>query len=729
MCTVKDDEAAECSGRRDYSCPVTQIDVLQLIDEVETAWIPLADGRRLAARLFLPKTCWSRPAPVVLEYIPYRRRDGTRQGDEAMHRWFAAHGYACARVDIAGMGDSDGSIDDEYVQREQDDGLEVIAWLGRQPWSSGAVGIIGISWGGFNGLQIAARRPPALRAVISLCSTTDRFHGDAHFTGGCLNEENLEWGGCFFTMSGFPPDPAIVGHDRWREMWRHRLEQATLHPADWLEHQRRDDFWRHGSVIEDYAAIQVPVLAVSGWADGYTGTVFDLVEGLGGHTRGIVGPWGHKYPHDGVPGPAIGFLQEASRWWDRWLAGDPSIASDPSIAGDPSSADGAGEARVMVVDSAVDDDPVMRLYLQQSHRPMSHIADRSGSWIGFNSWSPHSRTATEFRLREGLLEEVALMGDQSPSVTAAHRTVSSPQTTGLAGGQWCAYGQGKIAPELALDQREDDAGSLVYDSSVLERAVHIVGRAQVALRVAADKPAAFIAVRLCDVHPDGSVERLSYGILNLCHRDSHEFPQHLEPGTFYDVAVTLKPIAQTLPAGHRLRLSLSTSYWPMIWPSPDAATVKFDEAYCHVIVPTPTDFVALAGDVFGPAETAQPGGITEVREGSESRQGIRDLGAQRTDFVAERDDGVYRIDDIGTEVSFTRRRASSIVDHEPLSATASYASTATFRRGDWDVRVESEIVMTCDAEVFYLHGRLATFDNGELFIERHFDRVVARDYL
>lgn len=155
------------------------------------------------------------PAPVILEYIPYRRRDGTRLGDEAMHRWFAAAGFACARVDIAGMGDSDGLVEDEYVQRDQDDGMEVTAWLAAQPWSSGAVGMIGISWGGFNGLQIAARRPPALKAVISLCSTVDRYHGDVHYTGGCLNEENLEWGGYFFTMNGFPPDPEIVGPDRW----------------------------------------------------------------------------------------------------------------------------------------------------------------------------------------------------------------------------------------------------------------------------------------------------------------------------------------------------------------------------------------------------------------------------------------------------------------------------------------------------------------------------------
>ena len=203
------------------------VEVSHLVDEVETAWIPMRDGRRLAARIFLPRTAGSEPVPVVLEYIPYRRRDGTRLGDEAMHRWFAAQGFACARVDIAGTGDSDGLVQDEYAPREQDDGLEVIAWLAEQPWSSGSVGMIGISWGGFNALQLAARRPPALRAVISVCSTVDRYRGDVHFTGGCLNEENLEWGAYFFTMQGLPPDPEVVGEDRWRQLWRRSASPRT----------------------------------------------------------------------------------------------------------------------------------------------------------------------------------------------------------------------------------------------------------------------------------------------------------------------------------------------------------------------------------------------------------------------------------------------------------------------------------------------------------------------
>ena len=672
-------------------------DVQDLIDEIETEWIVLRDGRRLAVRLFLPRAARHQRVPVILEYIPYRRRDGTRLGDEAMHRWFAAQGYACARVDIAGMGDSDGLVEDEYAQREQDDGMEVIEWLSTQSWSSGSVGMIGISWGGFNGLQMAARRPPALKAVISLCSTVDRYHGDVHFTGGCLNEENLEWGAYFFTMNGFPPDPEIVGQLQWRQMWRNRIEHAEFAPADWLEHQRRDAFWKHGSVVENYSAINIPVLAVSGWVDGYTRAVFDLVENLD-RCKGIVGPWGHKYPQDGVPGPAIGFLQEATRWWDRWLRG---------------------------VDTGVERDPAMRMWLQQSHQPEGHIPERRGSWIGFDSWAPVRADMTTMRLGQGGALTALASAPPVESVTS----VCSPQTTGTAAGQWCAYGLGKIAPELALDQRYDDAGSLTYDTEVLSQPMYLAGRSYARLRLSSDQAVAMVVVRLSSVHPDGAVERLSYGVLNLCHRNSHEMPEPLVPEQQYDIEVELKAIAQTVPVGHRLRVAISTSYWPMIWPSPHPVTLTVYEHASLVDLPVQSEIVALPSDLFGPPEDAVRGGVTIRREGSETRHVNRDLGARRTDFVAARDDGVYVLDDVGTEQSFTRVRGSSVVDHEPLSARATVECRATYRRNDWDVRVESDIVMTCDEHSFFMEARLSAYDTGELFAERRFNRVIPRDHI
>ncbi|MCL2430461.1 MAG: CocE/NonD family hydrolase, partial [Alphaproteobacteria bacterium] len=291
---------------------------LRPVREIEHLLIPLSDGTRLAARIFLPTDAEADPVPAILEYLPYRKRDGTWERDALTHPYLAGHGYAAVRVDIRGSGESGGLLDDEYSARELADGVEVIAWLAAQPWCDGAVGMMGISWGGFNALQIAALRPPALRAIITICSTDDRYRDDVHFMGGAVLTAKVGWASFLFGAMGHPPDPALVG-EAWREMWRARLEHLPFFLAKWFGHQRRDGYWKHGSVCEDYAAIACPVYAVGGWTDGYTNAIPRLLSGLSVPRKGLIGPWAHAYPHFAKPGPQIGFLQEALRWWDHWL--------------------------------------------------------------------------------------------------------------------------------------------------------------------------------------------------------------------------------------------------------------------------------------------------------------------------------------------------------------------------------------------------------------------------
>src|SRR6202051_4582639 len=178
--------------------------------------------------------------------MPYRKSDLMRVSDKHYHPYLAGHGYASIRVDIRGSGDSFGVMRDEYERQEQDDALEIIAWLAQQTWATGRVGMLGISWSGFNSLQVAARRPPALRAIITVCSTDDRYADDMHYMGGCPLTGTLEWGASFFSRMARAPDPWIVG-ERWRSMWLERLEAVTPAYGTWLRHQRRDDYWRHGS--------------------------------------------------------------------------------------------------------------------------------------------------------------------------------------------------------------------------------------------------------------------------------------------------------------------------------------------------------------------------------------------------------------------------------------------------------------------------------------------------
>ena len=248
-----------------------------------------------------------------------------------MHGYFVQQGYAAVRVDIRGTGDSEGHMADEYLELEQDDAVEVIAWIAAQDWCDGNVGMMGKSWSGFNSLQVAARRPPALKAIITCYSTDDRFKDDIHFMNGCLLNDNLWWGSIMMAYQARPQDPEVTG-EGWRGAWEKRLDDLPFFPALWAEHQSYDDYWKHGSVQEDYSAITCPVLVVGAWADSYTNSVPRLLENLTVPSRGIIGPWGHVYPHDGAPGPAIGFLQEATRWWDQWLRGrDTGVMEEPKL--------------------------------------------------------------------------------------------------------------------------------------------------------------------------------------------------------------------------------------------------------------------------------------------------------------------------------------------------------------------------------------------------------------
>jgi putative CocE/NonD family hydrolase len=507
------------------------------VHELETVWIPMPDGVRLAARVWLPEGAERDPVPAILEYIPYRRRDGTRLGDDPMHAYWAGHGYACVRLDIRGSGDSEGLLTDEYTAREQDDAVAAIAWLAAQSWCNGNVGMTGISWGGFNSLQVAARRPPALKAIIPVAFTDDRYADDMHYMGGALLNDNLNWGTQFFAIMGRAPDPHVVG-DGWRETWHARLDAVTPYFETWLRHPFRDAYWKHGSVCEDYGAVTCAVMAIGGWADGYSNAVFRVLANLTCPRLGIVGPWGHTYPYDGVPGPAIGFLQEALRFWDHWLKGR---------------------------ETGIMDEPMLRAWVQHYVPPRSHHPERPGHWVAEPAWPGPGVGANVLHLNhDGLAARAG---------TKRALTVNSPQTTGLAGGEWCAYGLGGQTPELPHDQREDDGKSLVFDSSSLDAPLEILGAPVVELMVAADQPVATVAVRLSDVAPDGTSLRVSFGVLNLTHRRGHVRSRPLKPGKAERVRVQLNDCGHAFAPGHRVRLAVSTCYWPIVWPAPTAATL------------------------------------------------------------------------------------------------------------------------------------------------------------
>jgi uncharacterized protein len=658
------------------------------VTEVEHLWIPLADGCRLAARLWLPKDAQAHPVPAVLEYIPYRKRDVTALRDLTMHPHVAARGYACVRVDMRGNGESDGLMLDEYLPQELADGVEVIAWIASQPWCSGKVGMIGISWGGFNGLQIAALRPPALKAVVTVCSTDDRYADDIHYRGGCLLNDNFAWSATMMAYSSRPPDPALVG-EAWRDMWLERLRNMPFLAANWMEHQRRDDYWRHGSVCEDFSSIKVPVLAVGGWHDAYSNAIPRLVAGLKSPAAGLIGPWGHRYPQIGVPGPAMDFVAEVVAWWDRWLG-----------------------AR------AAPDLPALRAYMLDGPDAGEGPDERAGLWVGEPSWpSPDVEMRPLYPSDDGRLTDA---GPGSGEIA-----VGSPVTTGLTSGP---FYPGLGRPDGARDQRADDAVSLVFDTDALEAPLDVLGGPTVDLKLAADRPHAHIAVRLCHVAPDGVSHRISFGLLNLTHRDSHAEPAPLEPGRSYSVRVQLDDIAYRVPAGHRLRLAVSTAYWPMIWPAPEAATVTVKLAGSRLQLPLRKPGGQQPVDI-APAKPVEPSGFEMLRPSFNERRISHDIMTGETVVEYVDDSGLKRLDSHGIETGIAGRKSFGITAGDPLSAWAKTHWTTETGRGDWRVRTESRSAMRADATTFYIEAELTGFENDRKVFHNRWERAIGRDHV
>jgi len=660
---------------------------------VEDTFIPLSDGCRLAARIWRPADGERQPVPAILEYLPYRKNDMTAERDASTHSYFAGHGFAGVRVDLRGSGESDGLLTDEYLQQELDDGVEVLRWIGRQPWCSGAVGMIGISWGGFNGLQIAALRPPELKGVVTICSTDDRYADDVHHMGGCLLLDNLSWASTMFDQNACPPDPAVVG-ERWREMWLDRLEGSGLWLETWLKHQRRDDYWKHGSICEDFEAVQCPVYAVSGWADGYCNAVFRLLKGLKVPRKGLVGPWAHKYPHLGEPGPAIGFLQECLRFFDHWLKG---------------------------LDTGIMDEPMLRVWMQDSVPPSTRYEVRPGRWVAEPAWPSPNIVESDYLLTPG--------HDLVPApatVESAALGINSPLSTGLYAGKWCSY---NAPPDLPHDQRDEDGGALVFETARLDAAVEICGQPTVTLDLAADQPVAMVAVRLIDVAPDDKATRVSYGVLNLTHRDSDDHPEPLEPGRRYRVTVQLKHIAQRFRAGHSIRVSISTVYWPLIWPAPAPVklTVFTGESRLSLPLrpPRPDEDAALR-----PFE--EPAGASPVRKTliQPTRQHWtvqRDLAQDKTTLEVLNDEGTFRLDDINLEISNKTTECYSFNSADYNSLRGWVEWDRTLRREDWRVQIVTRTLLTSDATQFRIRATLDAFENDSRVFAKSWDTAIPRD--
>ncbi|WP_329584303.1 CocE/NonD family hydrolase [Kitasatospora sp. NBC_01250] len=655
--------------------------------------IPMADGVELYARLWRPVT--EEPVPALLEYLPYRLTDWTAPRDAERHPWYAGHGYASVRVDIRGHGNSGGLPGGEHDAQELADGVAVVEWLAARPWCTGRVGVFGIGWGGTGALQLAALAPAPLRAVVAVCATDDRYDNDARYLGGSVLGADLHARSAgLLALAARPPDPRYVG-DQWRRLWLARLAALEPHSHAWLSHQTRDDYWRHGSVGERYGAIGAAVLAVGGWADPHRDTVLRLVEHLRGPVRGLIGPWPHQYPDRGLPpGPAIGFLQETLRWWDQWLKDQ--------------------ETGIMA-------EPRLRSWMPEP-APPGATGDLAGRWIGEDQWPSDDVREIHYGLADTLRTAGTPEGERFVPVR-------SPQHTGTDAGRYRPVG---AAADLPPDQRAEDGRSVCFDTSPLAERLEILGRPTLQLRLRCPAARGQVVARLCDVAPDGSARLVTRGVLNLATRQGREQAVLWEPGAVAEVALELSGIAHAFAPGHRIRLALSSAYWPWVWPQPGAAGFEVDPGHSALMLPVRH----LAADVgrapIAFAEPEQAAG-PEVRHTTASdprpeRLVVQDVAAGEWRLEVDPSHQGSRAYPDGLICTEQALETYRIREDDPLSAAARAAWTIRLERPEdgWDVTVQTRSEIGCDAEAFTARSHLTAWEGGAVVFERDWEQRIPR---
>ncbi|MBV7390617.1 CocE/NonD family hydrolase [Enterococcus sp. ALS3] len=660
------------------------------VEVIENSWYTLSDGTVLSYRGWFPKS--DKPLPTILEYLPYRKTDGTRGRDNPMHGYFSGHGYNVIRMDMRGTGESEGLLKDEYLKQEQDDALEIIDWIAKQDWCDGNVGMMGKSWGGFNSLQIAARQPEALKAVMVVGFTDDRYNNDIHYKGGLILNDNFWWGAIMLGYQSRAIDPHVVG-DRWREMWLERLKNMPLWMANWLEHQTRDDYWKHGSVCENYDAIKVPVFAVDGYADSYTNTVLSLLEGLSVPKKGILGPWAHVYAHDGVPGPAINYLGEGVKWWDHWLKGEKTDTLDG---------------------------PMIQAWIEDSMPPQTNKPESKGRWVAVENWP--SKVVNDKNFGLSYHELVAENANTSEKVA-----LKTPLNHTLLANEWMGAG---VPGESPGDQRLDNGLALNFDSEVLTEDLEIFGYPKVTLKLSSDKPNAMLYASLCDVAPDGSSERVSYGVMNLTHLAGHDKVVYLEPGKEVEATVQLNTCGHSFKAGHRLRLSLANSAWPMFWTMPEDNTLTLELADAQFSLP-----IFTGEDTVGPDLDAQSAPLTPttiLSEGRVEREISYDLVTDTWTCMTNGiggvfGEGIYRFDEIDVTVEHNLKRLLTLSNQDPLSANYTITQNMRIGREGWWTNAEITTTQTSDKEYFYITGEMNVTENEEPIYATTWDKKIKRN--
>ncbi len=678
-------------------------------DEVRIARdvrIRVRDGVELSANLWFPGDMSPvRLVPAILELIPYRKDDWRSNADESRGRYLARHGYVLCRVDVRGTGRSDGVALDEYTADETRDGYDLVEWLAAQPWSNGNVGMWGISYGGFTAIQVAALRPPHLRAIVPVYATDDRYLSDVHYVGGCVTASELtQYAVSQVASNALPALPGRPGED-WIGAWHERLNTTPVWLVPWLEHQTDGPYWRQGSLAPDYGRIEAAMLLFGGWMDSYVDPVFRMLDRCTAPRRAIVGNWSHEFPDDGYPGPGFDWNHEMVRFFDHWLKGH---------------------------DNGVMDEPALTWFQRDAAPPEPFPAVWPGRWramakppTGGGARIQHLWLAGGDEPLRGRLETRAPAGPAAAGgATLPHRA-----TVGTHGS--LSWGAGGAPNGLARDIRLDESGVPTYTSAPLAEPLEILGLATATLDLTSSMRIATAVVRLSDVAPDGASSQVTMGILNLTHRDGHATPHPLVPGARTRVDVPLRAAGYRFAADHRVRLSVASSCWPVIWPSPESGELLIHHGGDAGGPGGSVLLLPLAPAVDGaalPDFKLTPAAIDDIGGGSDDppRWQVTDDVLAGTVTVSTHDGGDTVLPD-GTRLYTAESHEMTASDATPAQARMASRVRYILERDGNRIEIDVDGDTSSDADDFHLDITLNVRLDGALVTERRTRRTIRRD--
>lgn len=644
---------------------------------IEISWLTMKDGVPLSVTFYRPVAkIPGEKFPVLFDLYPYRKDEYPY--DHPLY--FVRRGFILASVDIRGTGSSEGSVPPrEYSEQELDDAVEIIGQLSKLPDSNGRVGMWGKSWGGFNSIQVAMRQPPALKAILAVMATDDLYLDDVHHMDGAFHLDQFM--PAMDHENTLPQTPGyLLDEAYFRDRFNHYPWFLT-----YTKNQLDGEFWRKNSLRWQYDKIQIPVYLIGGLLDGYRDSIPRMLANMKVPVRASLGPYKHDWPDNGMPGPNYEWRHEAVRWWDYWLKDkDTGIINEPRLA----------------------------LFIRSGHAPDMGLEMTPGNWVWVDWPIDGTRWEKFYASESGSLQ--IRPGEQ------AEESLRYVPSYGVATGLWWGEPTGDIRP--------DDAGSLVFDSPVVEESFEIAGFPKVHLRVSADAPLAHWVARLEDVQPDGTVSLVAGRLLNGSQRNSRLNPEALVPGEIYDLEFKMHFTTWTFQRGHRIRLSVSNSLFPMIWPTPYPMTTTLylgdENTYFELpVIPA----VERKAPNFLPPEPREERTDARYLEGEAWPQGFyewkRDLWSTKTSVEWK---GYSDFENPNGRFHTYERNYYETSDKRPADSRFSGEAGRRIQLKDRALEFRTTLDVRSDEKNFYVTVVRYVYENGRLLRQREWQETIPR---